>query len=40
MRKKFPEFPDGDIYEFGIDKELNRLEPWDNQKPEFHFDPQ
>jgi dynein heavy chain len=40
IKKKFPEFPDGDIYEFGIDKELNRLEPWDNQKPEFHYDPQ
>jgi dynein heavy chain len=30
IRKKFPEFPDGDVYDFGIDKELNRLEPWDN----------
>jgi dynein heavy chain len=35
IRKKFPEFPDGDIYDFGIDKELHRLEPWDNQKPDF-----
>jgi dynein heavy chain len=35
IRKKFPEFPDGDVYEFGIDKDLHRLEPWDNQKPDF-----
>lgn len=40
IRKKFPEFPDGFIYDFGIDKELHRLEPWDNQKPDFQFDPQ
>jgi dynein heavy chain len=41
MKKKFPEFPDGNtIYDFGIDKELHRLEPWDNQKPDFQFDPE
>jgi len=28
MRKRFPEFPDGDVYEYGIDAELHKLAPW------------
>jgi len=38
LRKKFPDFPDGDVYEYGIDAELHRLEPWTNQIPSFVYD--
>mmetsp|Transcript_11708 Transcript_11708/g.17797 ORF Transcript_11708/g.17797 Transcript_11708/m.17797 type:complete len:562 (+) Transcript_11708:662-2347(+) len=38
LKKKFPEFPDGDVFEFGIDKELHKLEPWTEQIPQFHYD--
>ena len=40
IKKKFPEFPDGDVYEFGIDRELHKLEPWSEQVPQFHYDNQ
>ncbi len=34
-----PEFPDGDIYEYGIDSSTHKFEPWTEQIPEFQFDP-
>ena len=33
-----PEFPDGDVYEYGIDS-MNKFAPWTEQIPDFHFDP-
>jgi len=39
VKKHFPEFPDGDVYEFGIDQELHRLGPWSDQIPAFAYDP-
>ena len=32
------EFPDGDVYEYGIDQ-MNKFAPWTEQIPDFHFDP-
>ena len=34
-----PEFPDGDIYEYGIDHSTHKFEPWNEQIPNFEFDP-
>jgi dynein heavy chain len=33
-----PEFPDGEIYDYGIDS-MNKFEPWTEQIPDFTFDP-
>ena len=33
-----PEFPDGDIYEYGIDSSTHKFEPWVEQIPTFEFD--
>lgn len=35
MKKKFNDLPDGDVYDFGIDKEVHKLEPWNDQVPQF-----
>jgi dynein heavy chain len=34
-----PEFPDGDIYEYGIDPTTHKFEPWSEQVPGFEFNP-
>lgn len=34
-----PEFPDGDVYEYGIDAMTHKFEPWIEQIPNFEFDP-
>jgi dynein heavy chain len=39
LKKRFPEFPDGDVYEYGVDAELHKLEPWSDQIPTFTYDP-
>jgi dynein heavy chain len=39
LKPRFPELPDGDLYEFGIDRELHKLEPWGEQIPPFAYDP-
>jgi len=28
LKKRFPELPDGDVYDYGVDPELHKLEPW------------
>ena len=33
-----PEFPDGDVYDYGIDS-MVKFAPWTEQIPDFHFDP-
>jgi dynein heavy chain len=33
-----PEFPDGDVYEYGIDT-MTKFAPWNEQIPDFNFDP-
>jgi dynein heavy chain len=33
-----PEFPDGDVFEYGIDS-MTKFAPWTEQIPEFNFDP-
>ena len=33
------EFPDGDIYDYGIDATTHRFDPWTEQIPMFEFDP-
>jgi dynein heavy chain len=35
-----PEFPEGDIYDYGIDTSMHKFEPWVDQVPSFDFDPQ
>ena len=37
LKKKFSEFPDGDVFEHGLDVENHRLEPWTNQLPSFTY---
>jgi len=37
LKKRFPELPEGDVYEYGIDPELHKLEPWN--APGFNYDP-
>ncbi len=32
------EFPDGDIYDYGIDPTTHKFEPWTEQIPGFAFD--
>ena len=39
IKKHIPEFPDGDVYEFGIDSEHHRLAPWTEQIPQFKYNP-
>lgn len=39
MRQHFPEFPDGDVYEYGIHAEEHRLQPFSEQIPSFTFNP-
>lgn len=34
-----PEFPEGDIYDYGIDPNTHRFEPWQEQIPSFEYDP-
>jgi dynein heavy chain len=38
MQKFMPDFPEGDIYEYGIDQESHRFEPWTDQVPNFQYD--
>jgi dynein heavy chain len=33
-----PEFPDGDVYDYGIDS-MTKFAPWTEQIPDFTFDP-
>lgn len=41
IKKKFMDFPDrGDVYDFGIDSENHKLEPWKNQVPGFKYNPE
>mmetsp|Transcript_17277 Transcript_17277/g.12259 ORF Transcript_17277/g.12259 Transcript_17277/m.12259 type:complete len:565 (+) Transcript_17277:2768-4462(+) len=39
MQKFLPEFPDKDVYEYGIAQDIHKLEPWTDQIPNFEFDP-
>jgi len=39
LKPRFPELPDGDVYSYGIDKELHKLENWEEQIPSFAYDP-
>ena len=39
LKPRFPELPDGDVYEYGIDMELHKLESWSEQIPTFTYDP-
>lgn len=39
IRKHFPEYPDGDVYEWGVDPEHHKLQPWADQLPSFNYDP-
>jgi len=34
------DFPEGDIYEFGIDDKMHRLQPWQEQRPQFQYEPE
>mmetsp|Transcript_9795 Transcript_9795/g.9586 ORF Transcript_9795/g.9586 Transcript_9795/m.9586 type:complete len:148 (+) Transcript_9795:514-957(+) len=34
-----PEFPEGDIFDYGIDQTTHKFEPWVDQVPQFEFDP-
>jgi dynein heavy chain len=35
IKKRCPDFPDGDPFEFGIDAELHKTQPWSEQIPGF-----
>jgi dynein heavy chain len=39
LKPRFPELPDGDVYSYGIDTELHKLENWEEQIPSFTYDP-
>lgn len=39
MRAHFPEFPDGDVFENGINANTHEFEPWSVQIPNFKFNP-
>jgi dynein heavy chain len=38
IRNYFHEFPDGDVYEFGINPATHSLQSWSDQIPEFIYD--
>lgn len=39
IRPHFPEFPDGDVFEFGINPMTHTLQHWNEQIPQFHYNP-
>jgi dynein heavy chain len=39
MKKRFLQYPDGDIYDYGIDPETHKLQPWVEKIPTFQYDP-
>lgn len=39
IKPLYSDLPDGDIYEFGIDKERHALVSWNEQIPEFRYNP-
>lgn len=39
MRQHFPEFPDHDVYEYGIDENNHVMQPWSEQIPSFQYNP-
>lgn len=39
MKKRFLQYPDGDIYDYGIDPETHKLQLWVEKIPPFHYDP-
>lgn len=40
IRKRCPDLPDGDPFEFGIDAELHKTQPWSEQIPGFNYNPE
>ena len=39
IMKHFSEFPDGDVYEFGLDEERHELRNWNDQIVQFEYNP-
>lgn len=39
MKKRFLQYPDGDIYDYGIDPETHKLTLWTESIPAFQYDP-
>jgi len=39
IRNHYHEFPDGDVFEYGINPTTHTLEQWTNQIPDFNYDP-
>lgn len=39
MRQSLPEFPDGDVFEYGIEPNTHTLQPWSEQIPSFQYNP-
>jgi dynein heavy chain len=37
MRNYFPEFPDGDVFELGINALTHSYQSWNEQIPVFHY---
>jgi dynein heavy chain, axonemal len=40
IRQYFPEFPDGDVFEFGLNHNNHCLQPFNEQIPHFQYNPQ
>jgi len=40
MKKRFLQYPDGDIYDYGIDPETHKLGRWEEKIPAFNYDPE
>jgi len=40
MRKHMEDFPDSDVYEYGLDTNRHQLESWSEQISDFKFDPE
>lgn len=40
LKKRCPDFPDGDPFEFGVDAELHKTQPWSEQIPGFTYNPE
>jgi dynein heavy chain len=39
IKSYFPEFPDGDVYEFGINAMTHTFQPWYEQIPSYQYNP-
>lgn len=39
LRPHFPEFPDGDVFEYGLNLQTHCLQPFNEQIPHFQYNP-